>query len=101
MYTAICRLEEDAWSKSTFSEELKDILRLSRSLREDRKLWKASSHRNRNRNQNPSDKKCEVCRDLQDSEKCVRYVSVHENDTKDLENKLIIPESDYAISPAV
>lgn len=94
MWCAICRLTEEEWSRSTLSDEVKDILKLSKKLRDSRKRWKSGSHFNRNHNRNPSDKACEVCRDLPNSQKCVQYISVHEHNWKDLENKLIVLENE-------
>lgn len=100
IYSGICRLTEQTWSKWNLSSELKDILSLSKMLREDRKRWKTQAHRNRNRN-GPG-QECRNCEHLEDSQKCIRKVPVRESGLSSmLETKLIIPEATDAIRPLV
>ncbi|KAG6369196.1 hypothetical protein JVT61DRAFT_15627 [Boletus reticuloceps] len=79
-----------------------DILSLSEKLWKNRKQWKTLTHGQQNQNWDPVHQKCLSCAGLDDSKKCIRYLWVHETGLKDtLENKLIIPEEDNAISPLI
>lgn len=102
MYSAICRLSEDSWLKWNLSLELKDILKFSKTLRDNRKAWKVEAHRNRNRTRNPVVQECRTCADLDNSQKCIQYLPVQESNLTDvLKNKLIVPEEHHAINPVV
>lgn len=101
-YQGICRLTDESWAGWKLSPTVKEILTLSKTLRNDRKVWKAQGHQNKNRDRDPSDHECQACRNLSESHKCIQRVLVNESRLKhDVEEKLIIPEQQGAISPTV
>ncbi|KAG8215291.1 hypothetical protein J3R82DRAFT_8860 [Butyriboletus roseoflavus] len=100
MYSAICRLDENVWSTWNLSPTIKDILSLSKMLRNARKNWKVKAHRNRNRNRDPSNGECKTCMHLDDSHKCIQYLQVQESGLDYvLKNHMIIPEEGDAMNP--
>jgi hypothetical protein len=106
MYSAICRLTEETWSKWNLSPEMQVILGLSKTLRDDRKRWKTEAHGNRNRGRSPDEQslrwECRNCAHLERSQRCVRDVLVRESGLSSvLEHKVIIPEETNVISSQV
>lgn len=96
MYQSLGKLTEQSWNEWNLSQELKDILSLSKTLRDFRKEWKTTAHRNKNRNRVPSGS-CSICKDFEDSKKCIQYLQVSKTGLYTLEKKLIIPEEDPAL----
>lgn len=98
VYSSICRLSEETWSKWPISPETKDLLKFSAGLRADRKRWKTLAYQNRNRNRNQLAPGCLICGSLEASQRCIQNVIVYESDLNNtLENKLIIPTTNDVI----
>ncbi|KAG6374923.1 hypothetical protein JVT61DRAFT_3666 [Boletus reticuloceps] len=98
IYTAICRLDENAWLNWKISSLGKDILSLSKMLWDDHKKWMLQAHQN----QDFIDGQCHTCMHLNDSQKCIQYVHVQENGLQhSMKNHLVIPEEGDTISPMV
>ncbi|KAH7904079.1 hypothetical protein BJ138DRAFT_1119749 [Hygrophoropsis aurantiaca] len=100
VYGEICRLEAVSWVDWGLSEQMQEILSLSKQLRDNRKAWKAWAHGDRNRNRDPSEHKCRLCTHLGDSDKCKQYIAVQDGNLKfALENKLIVADGDDMLKP--
>ncbi|KAF9219273.1 hypothetical protein BS17DRAFT_770121 [Gyrodon lividus] len=102
---AIWSIEQTKEKKSMWnlSEEMQEILRLSKVLWDDRKDWKAKAHhaQNRNRNHDNPDRNCHACAHLEPSERCIRYITTSKSGLTDLLNKLIITEITTYITDVV
>ncbi|KAF8414636.1 hypothetical protein L210DRAFT_989912 [Boletus edulis BED1] len=104
LYRSICRLKEDDWSRWDLSPNMRDILKLSRKLREDRRDWKAEAHGNRNRNRNPEENpvapECQKCVHMDHKERCIQVHKVHEVTSNNaLQTKMVIPDEDDVLTP--